>query len=59
MSNRRGTPARRTVRVERRWPTGALVVGGIVLAFLIVFVIVLVLDVRQQSGSTAPNGVTR
>jgi hypothetical protein len=32
--------------------------GGIVLAFLAVFVIVVVLDVREQSGSTAPSGVT-
>src|SRR5215216_3734300 len=34
-----------------------MVVGGIVLAFLAVFVIVVVLDVRQQAGSAAPNGV--
>ncbi|MBA2713289.1 MAG: DUF3105 domain-containing protein [Rubrobacteraceae bacterium] len=34
-----------------------MVVGGIVLAFLAVFVIVVVLDVRQQAGSMAPSGV--
>lgn len=58
MSNRGGTPTRRAVRGKRRWPTGALVAGGIVLAFLVVFAIVVVLDVREQAGSTAPSGVT-
>jgi hypothetical protein len=59
LSKRRETPARRgAVRAPRRWPVGPMVVGGIVLAFLITFVVVLVLDVRQQGGSTAPNGVT-
>ena len=28
------------------------------LAFLVIFAIVLVLDVREQAGSTAPSGVT-
>jgi hypothetical protein len=55
---RGGGPSRRAVRGERRWPIGAMVVGGIVLAFLVVFGIVVVLGVRQQSGSTAPSGVT-
>jgi len=59
LSKRRETPARRgAARAQRRWPVGALLVGGIVLAFLIIFVVVLVLDVRQQGGSTAPSGVT-
>jgi hypothetical protein len=31
---------------------------GIVLAFLVVFAIVVVLDVRERAGSTAPSGVT-
>ena len=58
MSNRRGTPTRRAVRGKRHWPVGAMVVGGIVLAFLVVFAIVVVLDVREQAGSTVPSGVT-
>ncbi len=58
MSQRRGASSRRAVRGERRWSLGALLVGGIVLAFLGAFVVVIVLDVREQAGSTAPNGVT-
>jgi Protein of unknown function (DUF3105) len=32
-------------------------VGGIVLAVLVAFAVVVVLNVREQAGSTAPNGV--
>jgi hypothetical protein len=35
-----------------------MLVGGIVLAVLIAFAVVVVLDVREQGGSTAQNGVT-
>jgi hypothetical protein len=38
-------------------PIRALVVGGVVLTFLASFVVVVVMTVRQQEGSTAPNGV--
>jgi hypothetical protein len=58
LSKRRGAPTRRVVRAERRWPIGALLVGGIVLAFLVAFVVVVVMSVREQEGSTAPSGVT-
>src|SRR4051812_42310790 len=34
-----------------------MVVGGIVLVFLVGFAALVVLDVRQRSGSTAPSGV--
>jgi hypothetical protein len=58
LSKRREATTRRAVRAERRWPVGALLIGGIVLAFLAAFVVVVVLDVREQAGSTAPSGVT-
>jgi hypothetical protein len=58
LSKRRGATTRRAVRAERRWPVGALLVGGIVIAFLAAFVVVVVLDVREQARSTAPGGVT-
>lgn len=59
MSKRREPPARRgAVRAPRSWPVGFMVVGGIVLAVLITFVVLVMLDVRQQAGSTAPSGVT-
>lgn len=59
MSKRRETPVRRNVvRVGRRWPVGAMVVVGIVLAVLGTFAAVVVLDIREQGGSTAPSGVT-
>jgi len=45
------------VRGERRWSLGALLVGAIALAFVVGFVVIVVLDVREQAGSTSPNGV--
>ncbi len=58
MSQRRTTSGRRGgVREERPWPVGTLVVGSIVLTFLVAFVVVVVLDVRDKAGSTAPSGV--
>jgi len=45
-------------RPRRRFPVGALVVGGILIAVVVVFVAVVVIDVRERAGSKAPNGVT-
>ena len=45
------------MRGERRWSLGALLVGAIALAFVVGFVVIVVLDVREQAGSTSPNGV--
>ena len=57
MSKRRGAPGRRAVRAERRWPMGAMLVGGILLAVLVAFVVVVVLDTQQRAERTPPNGV--
>jgi hypothetical protein len=60
MSTGRGGPGRRSTQRalgERRWSPGVLLVGGILVAVLVGFVMVVVLDVRQQAGSRPPAGV--
>jgi hypothetical protein len=57
LSKRRATAGHHTVRGERRWPVGALLVGGILLAVLVAFVAVVVMDTQQQAARTPPNGV--
>jgi hypothetical protein len=49
--------SRRRAGSGRRLPFGALVVGGILLAVLVTFIAVVVISVRQQAGSTSPEGV--
>jgi hypothetical protein len=55
LSRKRGTGG--TVQPERRWPVAAIVVGGAIAAVIAIFLVVILLDMRQQEARTPPGEV--